>query len=181
MKNTIFKIAPAQSRIEWVGKKVTGSHDGTIDLQGGEIILSADGKLVGGRVIVDTTSIKVLDISDPATNAQMTGHLASDDFFSSEKFPEATLEIIAVSGNQVTANLTIKDITHPIAFEVSINAGGTLVMASTRLLVDRTKYDMKFRSGNFFQNLGDTLIYNDFELNVTLAAKAVQNVETVLS
>ena len=181
MKNTTFKIAPAQSRIEWIGKKVTGAHDGTIDLKGGEIILSAEGKLVGGRVVVDTTSIKVLDIADPATNAQMTGHLASGDFFSSEQFPEATLDIVSVDGIHVKANLTIKGITHPIGFEISLNAGGTLLMASTRLLVDRTKYDMKFRSGNFFQSLGDTLIYNDFELNVTLAAKAVQNVETVLS
>ena len=48
------------------------------------------------------------------------------------------------------------------------------------ILVDRTKYDMKFRSGNFFQNLGDTLIYNDFELNVTVSAKAVKEAETVL-
>ena len=109
MKNTIFKITPAQSRIDWVGKKVTGTHDGIIDIKGGEIILSADGKLVGGRVVVDTTSIKVLDISDPPLNAQMTGHLASDDFFSSEKFPEATLDIVSVNGTHVNANLTIKE------------------------------------------------------------------------
>src|SRR3954471_19560220 len=114
MKNTIFKITPALSRIDWVGKKVTGSHDGIIAIKAGEIILSPEGKLIGGRVVVDTTSIKVLDIADPATNAQMTGHLASDDFFSNEKFPEATLEIVSVRGTHVDANLTIKGITHPI-------------------------------------------------------------------
>jgi hypothetical protein len=32
---------------------------------------------------------------------------------------------------------------------------------------------MKFRSGNFFKDLGDTLIYNDFELNVSITAKAI--------
>jgi len=181
MKNTIFKIAPAHSRIEWVGKKVTGSHDGTIELKGGEIILSPEGKLVGGRVVVDTTRIKVLDITDPATNAQMTGHLASDDFFSSEKFPEATLLVISVDGNHVNANLTIKGITHPVTFEIALNNGGSIVVASARLLVDRTKYDMKFRSGNFFLNLGDTLIYNDFELHVSLTAIPVTKTESVLS
>jgi polyisoprenoid-binding protein YceI len=180
MKNTIFKIAPAQSRIEWVGKKVTGSHDGTIDVKGGEVHLSSDGKLVGGRVVVDTTSIKVLDISDPATNAQMTGHLASDDFFSSASFPEATLEIVSVHGTQVDANLTIKGITHRVGVDVTINSGGTSLLASARLLVDRTRYDMKFRSGNFFLNLGDTLIYNEFELHVSLTAKAVKETEAVL-
>ena len=181
MKNTAFKIAPAQSRIEWVGKKVTGSHDGTIGIQGGEIILSPDGRVVSGRVVVDTTSIKVLDIADPATNAQMTGHLASGDFFSSEQFPEAVLDIISVNGNHIDANLTIKGITHPIAFEISLNAGSSSLTASTRLLVDRTKYDMKFRSGNFFQSLGDTLIYNDFELKVSLTAQAIHKAEPVLS
>ena len=172
MKNTMFKISPAQSRIEWVGKKVTGAHDGTIQVKGEEITMSSDGKLVGGNVVVDTTSIKVLDITDPATNAQMTGHLASDDFFSSEKFPEASLTITSVNNHRVNANLTIKGITRPILFEVSINAEESSLVASTRLLIDRTKYEMKFRSGNFFQNLGDSLIYNDFELNVSLTAKA---------
>ena len=43
--------------------------------------------------------------------------------------------------------------------------------ASGKIIIDRTKYDMKFRSGNFFTNLGDTLIYNEFELDVNLTAK----------
>jgi hypothetical protein len=40
------------------------------------------------------------------------------------------------------------------------------------MIVDRTQFDMKFRSGNFFKGLGDTLIYNDFELDVHITAKA---------
>jgi polyisoprenoid-binding protein YceI len=172
MKNEIFKIVPDQSKVEWIGKKVTGAHDGTINVKEGAIVLH-DGKLVGGTVVVDTTSIKILDILDPATNAQMLGHLASDDFFSIEGFPEATLEIVSVNGSHVEADLTIKGISHRVSFEISINVGNTLLTTSARVIVDRTKYGMKFRSGNFFQNLGDTLIYNDFELNVTLTAKAV--------
>lgn len=171
MKNEIFKIVPAQSKVEWIGKKVTGAHDGTIHVKEGTIVFN-DGKLTGGKVIVDTTSIKILDILDSATNAQMLGHLASDDFFSIEQFPEAVLEIVTVNGTHVEADLTIKGIRHRISFEISINAGDTRVTTSARVIVDRTKYGMKFRSGNFFQNLGDTLIYNDFELNVTLTASA---------
>jgi polyisoprenoid-binding protein YceI len=178
MKNEIFKIVPDQSKIEWIGKKVTGAHDGTINVKEGAIVFN-DGKLIGGTVIVDTTSIKILDILDPATNAQMLGHLASDDFFSIEGFPEAVLEIVNVKGNHVEADLTIKGISHRISFEISVNAGSTLVTTSARVIVDRTKYGMKFRSGNFFQNLGDTLIYNDFELNVTLTAKAVKQEASV--
>ena len=42
----------------------------------------------------------------------------------------------------VTADLTIKGITHPIKFEI-VNGN----MASTTLKVDRTKYDIKYGSG----------------------------------
>ena len=166
-----FKIVSTQSNIDWVGKKVTGAHNGTIAVKEGELILN-DGKLAGGKFVIDTTSIKILDITDPATNAQFFGHLASDDFFSTEKYPEATLEITSVSGNHVEGNLTIKGITHPAGFDVAVNVNGDQLTATGKLVIDRTKYAMKFRSGNFFMNLGDTLIYNDFELNVSVTAKA---------
>ncbi|HWV73938.1 MAG TPA: YceI family protein [Pseudosphingobacterium sp.] len=172
MKNQKFEIVTSQSNIDWEGKKVTGAHNGTIGIKEGEIFLN-DGKLVGGKFIIDTTSIKILDVTDPTLNAQFWGHLASDDFFSSEKYPEAVLEITSVTGNHVEGNLTIKDITHAIDFDVAVNVGGDILTATAVIVVDRTKYGMKFRSGNFFQNLGDTLIYNDFELNVKITAKAV--------
>lgn len=171
METQEFEILSAESSINWVGKKVTGAHNGTIAVKEGRISLHA-GKLNGGRFIIDTTSIKIVDVKDPGTNAQFAGHLASDDFFSIEKHPEATLEITAVSGNHAEGNLTIKGITHQIGFDVVINVKGGLLTATAKLVVDRTKYAMKFRSGNFFKDLGDSLIYNDFELHVSVAAKA---------
>jgi polyisoprenoid-binding protein YceI len=171
MKIQKFKIVGTQSNIDWMGKKVTGAHNGTIAVKEGEIVLT-DGKLTDGRFVIDTTSIKILDITDPVTNAQFFGHLASDDFFSTEKYPEATLVIFSVSGNHVEGNLTIKGITHPVDFDVAVKVDGDQLTASGKLVIDRTKYEMKFRSGNFFKDLGDTLIYNDFELNVVVTAKA---------
>jgi polyisoprenoid-binding protein YceI len=180
MKNKKFEIASSQSKIEWVGRKVTGSHNGTIEIKKGDLILN-DGKLIGGKFIVDTSSIKVLDITDPEVNAQFAGHLASEDFFSTNKFPEATLEIISADGSYVVANLTIKDITYPVGFHAAVNVGGDLLTATAKLVVDRTKYEMKFRSGNFFMDLGDTLIYDDFELNISVTANAVEKLQTVLA
>jgi polyisoprenoid-binding protein YceI len=172
METQKFKIVSAKSNIDWVGKKVTGAHNGTISVKDGELILDA-GKLIGGKFVVDTASIKVLDITDPVTNAQLVGHLASDDFFSTEKHPEAVLEIVSISGNHVKSNLTIKGITHPVNFDATLNATGDTLTATGKLVIDRTKYGMKFRSGNFFKDLGDTLIHNDFELNVSITAQAV--------
>ena len=171
MENQKFEIVSTQSNIDWVGKKVTGAHNGTIAVKEGEFILN-NGKLAGGKFAIDTTSIKILDVTDPATNAQFAGHLASDDFFSIEKYPEAILKITSVSGNHVEGDLTIKGITHPVAFDAAINVNGDVLIATGKVVIDRTKYGMKFRSGNFFKDLGDTLIYNDFELNVNVTAKA---------
>jgi polyisoprenoid-binding protein YceI len=173
MENQKFEIVSAQSNINWIGRKVTGVHNGTINVKEGTLVLNG-GKLSQGKFIIDTTSIKILDVTDPATNAQFAGHLASDDFFSSEKFPEATLEIISVLNNHVNGDLTIKGITHPISFDAVINANNDTVTASGKIVIDRTKYDMKFRSGNFFKDLGDNLIYNEFDLNVNIIAKAVK-------
>jgi polyisoprenoid-binding protein YceI len=173
MNTQKFKIVSAQSNIDWVGKKITGAHNGTIAVKEGELILNG-GKLAGGKFIIDTTSIKILDVTDPSTNAQFAGHLASDDFFSTEKYPEAILEITSVSGNHIEGDLTIKGITHPVGFDAALHVNGDQLTATGKLVIDRTKYEMKFRSGNFFKDLGDTLIYNDFELNVSVTAKAAR-------
>ena len=171
MKNQYFEIAVAQSNIDWTGRKVTGAHWGTIAVKQGSLSVS-DGRLAGGQFVIDTASIKILDVTDPATNAQFYGHLASDDFFSIDQYPEANFEITSVNNNHVTGNLTIKGITHSISFDANVSIAGDTLTASGKIVVDRTKYGIKFRSGNFFTNLGDTLIYNDFDLNVNITAKA---------
>jgi polyisoprenoid-binding protein YceI len=170
-----FTISTEQSTIKWTGRKVTGAHNGTIGLKSGKLKLS-DGKLTGGDFTVDTTSIKILDVTDPDTNAQFAAHLASEDFFAAEKYPEARFVISSVSpagGDKYDVNgfLTIKDLTHPVVFEATLHTAGESLMASGLIIVDRTLYGMKFRSGNFFKDLGDTLIYNDFELQVSITAR----------
>ncbi|WP_205508614.1 YceI family protein [Longitalea arenae] len=171
MKHQKFEIAVAQSNIDWTGRKVTGAHFGTIAVKEGTLSVN-DGKLSGGQFVVDTTSIKILDIDDPATNAQFAGHLASDDFFSIEQYPEARFEITSVNDNHVEGDLTIKGITHPVGFDASVHIVGNTLYAFGKIIIDRTKYGIRFRSGNFFTNLGDTLIYNDFDLKVNITAIA---------
>ena len=176
METKRFEIESAQSNIEWTGRKVTGAHNGTVDIQTGELSLT-DGKLSGGNFVIDTTSIKILDITDPATNAQFAGHLFSEDFFSTESFPKASFVITSTDHQKkdsylITGDLTIKGITRPVTFPADVHFANDSVTASGKIIIDRTHYEMKFRSGNFFTNLGDTLIYNDFELNVKLTASA---------
>ena len=171
MENKKFKVASSLSNIDWKGRKITGAHNGTIAIKEGEFSLN-EGKLTAGKFVVDTTAITVLDITDPATNAQFAGHLASNDFFASAEYPEAIFEITAVNNNHIEGNLTIKGITHTIDFDADIHVTGDILTAMGKIIIDRTRFGMKFRSGNFFKDLGDTLIYNDFELNVYITAKA---------
>jgi polyisoprenoid-binding protein YceI len=180
-----YQVDSNTSVIEWAGKKVTGSHNGTIRVADG-FLQFTDGVLTGGKINIDTRSIIIVDVTDPATNAQFAGHLASDDFFAIEKFPVATLDFTSVSkpdngDYHVAGLLTIRGITHPIEFDAQIEAlDDRTVWAVAQLTVDRTLYNMKFRSGNFFRDLGDNLIYNDFTLRVRLSAKAVNEAAPAL-
>jgi polyisoprenoid-binding protein YceI len=176
METINFEIVSSNSSVEWTGRKVTGAHNGTIGIKNGNFIFN-DGKINGGNIVIDTTSIKILDVTDPATNTQFAGHLASDDFFSIEKFPTAVFDILSVkeissSTYYLEGNLTIKDITHSAGFEAEVKNDSNSISLAGKLIIDRTKYDIKFRSGNFFKDLGDTLIYNDFELDFNITAEA---------
>ena len=64
MEKKNFKIIAAQSNIDWTGRKITGAHNGTIAIKEGTLVLN-EGKLTGGKFVIDTTSIKILDITDP--------------------------------------------------------------------------------------------------------------------
>jgi len=176
METRKFDIIGSRSNIDWTGRKVTGAHNGTIPVKEGQLIFNG-AQLTGGRFVIDTTAITILDVADPATNAQFAGHLASDDFFSSAQYPEALLEITSASGSgnhyHIDGELTIKGITHPIAFDAQVTRNSDQLTATADMKVDRTRYGMRFRSGNFFRNLGDTLIYNDFDLHISITAKAV--------
>lgn len=162
------KVDVSKSTVTWVGKKMTGSHDGTVKLKEGALGFKGT-KLTGGSFIVDMTSIEVTDLKAGQGKENLEGHLKNDDFFGTAKFPTAKLDFktIQAKGNKVftvTADLTIKGITKPVTFDLAVN-GNT---ATTKFNIDRTKYDIKYNSGNFFENLGDKTISDEFEVGVSL-------------
>ena len=99
--------------------------------------------------------------------ARLVGHLKSDDFFGVAEHPEATLVFTTVvpieGGYNITGDFTIRGITNAEAFELKIDNN----TASTDLEIDRSKYNVKFRSGSFFENLGDKLINDELKLRVS--------------
>ncbi|MEO5776620.1 MAG: YceI family protein [Flavobacterium sp.] len=161
------KINVEKSTITWVGKKVTGEHTGTVNLKEGNLIFKK-GKVAGGNFTVDMTSLTGTDVSGE-WKTKLDGHLKSEDFFGTEKFPTSTLVFKKIATKSaglytVTADLTIKGITNPVTFDLAVK-GNT---AATKLTIDRTKYGIKYNSKSFFDSIGDKAIYDDFELNVNL-------------
>ncbi len=161
-------INTAKSQVKWIGEKVTGQHDGTVDLSSGTLILDKN-KVVGGTFTIAMNTITVTDITVDQGKAKLEGHLKSEDFFNTATYPEAKLVFREVTpkANQiytVTADLIMKGITNPVTFDLKANSS----TASTTFKVNRTKYDIKYKSGSFFENLGDKAIYDDFTINVNL-------------
>ena len=160
-------INAAESSIHWLGKKVTGQHEGNISLVSGKLEMEGD-VLTGGSFTVDMSSMTVTDIEGEYAE-KLKGHLKSDDFFGVDTHPEATLTFTSVEAKgsylyTVTGDFTIKGKTNPATFDLQISVGA----ATAKVIIDRSLYGIRYGSTSFFDNLGDKAIYNDFELDVTL-------------
>jgi polyisoprenoid-binding protein YceI len=160
------KVDVKESTIQWEGEKLTGSHSGTINLKDG-FFLMEDGKLIGGEFTADMTSIDVTDLEGD-NRKDLMGHLKSDDFFGVETHKTAKFVITTVAKKGdvygVSGDLTIKGNTNPIAFDLKMTENS----ATTNLSIDRTKYNVRYGSGSFFDNLGDKTIYDEFNLAINL-------------
>lgn len=177
MKAESLKVDSKASTFKWHAKKVTGEHFGTINFAGGSIMVDK-GVVTGGTIEVDMTSINVTDLQGEY-KGKLEGHLKSDDFFSVEKNTKSTLtikKIEAIKGSKtaenymVTADLTIKGITHEITFPAIIVVKGNNVTANADFNIDRTKWDIRYGSKSFFEGIGDKAIDNDFNVKVRIVA-----------
>jgi polyisoprenoid-binding protein YceI len=176
IKPVTYTIDASKSTFKWTGKKVTGTHWGYIKFTNGSI--STEGtNITGGAFTVDMNSMDCQDMPVDKGGAKLLGHLKSDDFFGTEKFPSSTMTIksaTAKGGGQfdVKADLTIKGATSEVMFPATIAMDGKTLTAKAAFKVDRTKYGIKYGSGSFFENLGDKAISNEFDVEVDIAAAA---------
>lgn len=159
-----------KSKLLWLGEKVTGQHTGTIKLQSGWINWQ-DNKIVSGEFNIDMASLK-----DSENNDRLEGHLKSDDFFGVVKYPVAKLVITGSTPfdkgtGVINGTLTIKDITNPLEFKAAMQKKDDGTWFFANITVDRTKYNIRYGSGSFFDNLGDKTIYDDFKLKANLLVK----------
>ena len=157
------EIKTDKSKVVWKGYKVTGSHEGTIAIKSGFLNFDAD-KLTGGEFVIDMTTINTTDLQGEY-KGKLDGHLKSGDFFDVAAYPTAKLVFVKVKATgknayKVTGDLTIKGKTNPITFTISVYGN----KATAALKIDRAKYDIKYSSASFFDNLKDKVIYDEFDL-----------------
>ena len=163
-----YKIDLTNSGVKWVATKITDkTHEGTVNLSEGGLQLT-EGVITGGKFTIDMTSIAVTDLTG-GMKGKLEGHLKNEDFFNVDKFKTANITIVGVDGDNVKANLTIKGITNEVSFPVKVvlddNGGMT---ATADMEIDRTKFDVRYGSDSFFDNLGDKAIDDVIKFSVSL-------------
>ena len=158
------------SFVKWTGTQLSGkSHYGTLSFKSASLSFN-DNRLVGGTFIVDMTSLSVDDLTGKGKKS-LEGHLKADDFFSVSDFDVSELKLSSVEKvseyeYSATGDLTIKGYTHEAKISFYIKEGSNNMTA--KLVFDRSKYNVRYGSGSFFENLGDKLILDDIELEATL-------------
>ncbi len=157
----------AKTSLNWLGEKVLGKHTGTILLKSGWI--NWDNNMISeGEFLIDMASLK-----DDDGNDRLEAHLKSDDFFGTDNYPTSKVVITGSDSFEkgtaiVRGDLTIKQNTHPIEFKATLKQDDKGIWFYANIIVDRTKYNVRYGSGSFFSNLGDNVIYDEFKVKVSL-------------
>lgn len=169
-----YVVSPEQSTLVWKANKVLAGHTGLVTIKSGELAVSG-GQLTASDIVMDMSTIT----SDEGIDS-LVKHLKSPDFFNVEEYPEARLAIkSSVAGNEpgeyiVNADLTIKGITNPVEFLAKSNLEEGRLLSKAEIIIDRTKWDINYRSGKFFQDLGDNLISDEISFVVDLSASKTE-------
>ena len=174
-RSQTFTVDAAKSTLHWKAEKLTGFHEGTIEVKSGSFVIKND-KIISGSFVIDMSTIVNTDLVDEGVSKKLVGHLRSADFFDVAKYPEAIFTIskpvdVGRPVAEVHGNLTIKGISKPLSFKTVIKKdGNSYIFNANSIVVDRTLYNIRYGSGSFFTDLGDKVIYDEFTIGLKLVA-----------
>ena len=164
------------SEVHWWGYKIAksqaSSHDGTIDVKSGTVVMKGN-EVVGGSFVLDMNSINATDVSGDM-QAKLNGHLKKGDFFEVDKFPTASFKITSVKKNKdknynriITGDLTVKGKTSPVSFPAKVTVeGGVVSLTSDKFSFDRQKFDVAYKS-----SMKDVFVKDDIDMTVKVTAQ----------
>jgi polyisoprenoid-binding protein YceI len=166
LEDGAYTIDTSKSVINWQGSKKIVKEwidTGTIKLLSGEIVVENQ-TATSKELLIDMNSISTDSTGSGQGEDSLTQHLKSDDFFNVQEFPTSTFVAtsIAPTGSEgefdVTGNLTVKGITNEINFPAEATRQGDTYRIKGNVDVDRTKWNIRYGSDSFFDNLGDNVI-----------------------
>lgn len=157
-----YSITPENSKVEFVGSKVTGSHNGGFQKFSGDIDYTGDVATSRVRLTIDTDSITT-DTPD------LTKHLKTADFFDVAKYPQATFESTSITAggdkgasHTVTGNLTLHGVTKSVTFPATIAVAPDAVTVDSTFSLNRKDFGINYAG------LADDLIRDDVVLTLKI-------------
>lgn len=114
-------------------------------------------------------------------NENRDGHLKADDFFNAEKFPKMTfvstsVKPVGTGKYQIAGNLTIRDVTKPVVFDVTHGGviktqRGSKAGFKAKTTIDRFAYGLKWSRTT---EAGGLAVGKDVEIVVNVEMDSVQ-------
>ena len=167
-------IDTKESTVSWKGYNLNGlnSQTGYVHISKGELMIENE-RVTGGIIEVDMNTI---EDKNHGRDNKLVKHLKDPDFFEVDKFPFSTIAITKVAvldanAEQVTGNLTIKGLTHPVTFPVKIEVKDGTFNATGKLVIDRTLWNVRYKSGKFYDNLANQTMSDSIEFHMKIVAK----------
>lgn len=168
VEGTELAVNTAESKVMWLGKKVSGEHFGDIAISSGTLVVSGD-QLVGGNFVIDMNTINTQDM-EGEYKEKLDGHLRADDFFDVANHPESTFVITTVTPAEtgvvtISGNLTIRGTTKNITFDAQvIELSETAANVTADFNIAREDWGVNY-SGQ-----ADDLISKEINFKITLVA-----------
>ena len=159
-----YLITPQNSKIEFVGSKVTGSHHGSFERFSGEIDYAGTPEQSRVSITIETDSITT-DTPD------LTKHLKTADFFDVAKYPQATFVSTAIkpggdkgASHTITGNLTLHGVTKAVTFPATISVAPDAITVDSNFTINRKDFGINYAGA------ADNLIRDDVVLTLKIRA-----------
>lgn len=174
-----YAINTDESTVQWTAYKtlVDGYEDvGTFPVSG-TVAVNDDGS-ISTDATLDIANLSVTSVSGPGGTNRLANHLRSEDFFAAEEYPTSTLTTTEVVGStsststyNVTADLTMKGQTNEITFPATIGMQENSLVVQADTEIDRSRWNIRYGSPSFFNDLGDNVIGDMVDISVNLVAE----------
>ena len=170
------RVDTAATEIRWKGTKFgkRGAHAGTLRVRSGWIDVRGM-QPRSGRILLDMRSIAVTDIprSDMVPRRKLLEHLVGEEFFAVSRFPTAEFtldraEKLGANVFRVNGRLTLRGVTKPVTFEMTIwSYEPTALRATAQLTFNRMDWGVAFRGSRLTNDLVD----DDVQLEIDITAR----------